>query len=76
MEISLKTDVLNGRYYDEFATNCPGCGWLREGHYLDGRPYKYCFYLGTIMHKQSNVECKHRRTPEQVNRRMASQKTK
>lgn len=54
------------KYYDEFATNCKGCGWLIQGAFPDGMPYLSCMWNGTIMHTQSNVECKDARTPEYV----------
>ena len=30
------------KYYDEFATNCEGCGWLKGGEFPDGMPYLAC----------------------------------
>ena len=64
------------KYYDEFATNCEGCGWLRQGNFLDGMPYLSCAWNGTIMHTQSDAECKAFKTPEQVSRYMADQQEK
>ena len=52
--------------YDEFAVNCSGCGWLRSGQYLDGMPYLACFWHGTIMHDNSDQECRDYRTPGQA----------
>ena len=59
-------EELGGRYYDELATNCEGCGWLKHGAYLDGTPYLSCGWFGTIMKKKSNVACKVPRTPSYV----------
>jgi len=62
--------------YDEFANNCQGCGWLREGRYLDGTPYLCCIWFGTIMHNQSEEECKSWRSPEYVLKYMNKQRKK
>lgn len=59
------------KWYDEFALNCEGCGWLRQGEYLDGTPYLSCMNYGTIMEKQSNAICSAFRTPEYVKRKLA-----
>ena len=58
------------KWYDEFAVNCEGCGWLRQGSYLDGLPYLTCMLTGTILHKQSGVECKDWRSPFWVKKKM------
>ena len=56
------------KYYDEFATNCEGCGWLKGGEFPDGMPYLACRWFGTIMTRQSDSTCKAARTPEQAER--------
>jgi len=54
------------RYYDQFATNCPGCGWLEAGIYPDGLPYMACTRYGYILHGQSDEQCDSRRSPQYV----------
>ena len=49
---------MGGRWYDEMAANCEGCGYLRQGNYTDGMPYLSCYWYGTIMTKRSNVPCR------------------
>lgn len=60
-----------GKYYDQRCPDCDGCGWLREGRYVDGRPYECCGWYGYILHESVMDTCEGFMAPESVSRFMS-----
>ena len=57
MATSPRTKQPADRWYDEMASNCEGCGWLRQGSHTNGLPYVSCYWYGTIMTRRTNAQC-------------------
>ena len=58
------------------AENCIGCGWLRQGAYVDGFPYLACGWWGYILHGEGKEVCSDARTPAQVERYLKTYQNK